>query len=106
MFTDPNEYNDLTDIDENQPETDDDNESVVKPYHPIKSAIRRYLFPPLRELKYFLLRYPQKKKANRRDPDSASARILIVGRNYSSNLCLARSFGQAGYEVEILRTYM
>ncbi len=101
----PNKNNDLSDIDEDQLEIDDENEPVVKPYHPTKSANRRYLFPPLRELKYFLLRYPQKKKANRRDPDSSVARILIVGRNYSSNLCLARSFGQTGYEVEVLRTY-
>lgn len=32
-------------------------------------------------------------------------RILIAGRNGSSNLCMARSFGQAGYEVEVLRIF-
>lgn len=32
-------------------------------------------------------------------------RILIAGRNGSSNLCMARSFGRAGYQVEVLRIY-
>ena len=30
-------------------------------------------------------------------------RILIVGRNYVSNLCMARSVGSVGYEVELIR---
>lgn len=32
-------------------------------------------------------------------------RVVVVGRNYSSNLCMARSFGKAGYEVEVLRIF-
>ena len=31
--------------------------------------------------------------------------VLIVGRNYSSNLCMARSFGLQGFDTEILRTF-
>ncbi len=34
---------------------------------------------------------------------SSKPRILIAGRNGSSNLCMARSLGQAGYRVEVLR---
>ena len=32
-------------------------------------------------------------------------RVLICGRNGSSNLCMARSFGMAGYPVEVLRIF-
>lgn len=32
-------------------------------------------------------------------------RVLVAGRSYGFNLCLARSFGMAGYEVEVLRIY-
>ncbi len=32
-------------------------------------------------------------------------RVLVVGRNTSSNLCMARSFGKAGYDVEVLRIF-
>ena len=39
------------------------------------------------------------------DPIPKKEKILIVGRNYSSNLCLARSFGRFGYDAEILRTF-
>lgn len=52
-----------------------------------------------------LLGYPQVKKKNRRNPESEKVRVLIAGRNYCSNLCLARSFGEAGYEVEVLRIF-
>jgi len=36
---------------------------------------------------------------------TSKPRILIAGRNGSSNLCMARSFGRAGYQVEVLRIY-
>lgn len=32
-------------------------------------------------------------------------RVIVIGRNYSSNLCMTRSIGQAGYEVEVLRIF-
>lgn len=32
-------------------------------------------------------------------------RVIVVGRNYSSNLCMTRSIGQAGYVVEVLRIF-
>ena len=35
--------------------------------------------------------------------NSRFPRILIVGKNSSTNLTMARSFGRAGYEVEVLR---
>ena len=35
----------------------------------------------------------------------SAPRIMICGRGYSTNLCMARAFGKAGYDVEILRTF-
>lgn len=34
---------------------------------------------------------------------SEKPKVLVAGRNASSNLCMARSLGLAGYEVEVLR---
>ncbi len=62
--------------------------------------------PFLRTAKYRLLGYPQMKKENHRNRYSDKPRIVIAGRNYCSNLCLARAFGAAGYEVEILRIFV
>ena len=59
----------------------------------------------LRPVKYHLLSYPQTKKKNRRDPNSPLPRVLVSGRNYCSNLTMARSLGKAGYEVEVLRIF-
>jgi len=56
-------------------------------------------------LKKVILRYPQMKKANRRNPDAKLPRVVVAGRNYCSNLCMARAIGRAGYEVEILRLF-
>ncbi len=36
---------------------------------------------------------------------SSGLRVLIAGLNYSTNLCLARSYGEAGYDVEVLRVF-
>lgn len=71
----------------------------------IKSFIKAYIFPPLRKVKHILLRYPQTKRKNRRKDDSEYPRVMIVGRNYCSNLCMAKAVGEAGYEVEILRIF-
>lgn len=74
----------------------------------LKKGIRKLFRPlkkPLRKLKYLLLGYPQSKKANRRNPYSEKPRVVIAGRNYCSNLCMARSVGMAGYDVEILKIF-
>lgn len=47
--------------------------------------------------------YPQGRKKNRRDPNSPTPRVLIAGRNWCSNLCMARSISEGGYEAEVLR---
>lgn len=47
--------------------------------------------------------YPQGHRKNRRDPNSPTPRVLVAGRNWCSNLCMARSLAEGGYEVEILR---
>ena len=36
---------------------------------------------------------------------NSKPRVLIFGRNGSSNLCMARSFGSAGFTVEVLRLF-
>ena len=71
----------------------------------IKRIIKKYILPPLRKVKYWLFGYPQTKKMNRRNPNSNRPRVIVTGRNYGSNLCIARALGQAGYEVEILRIF-
>ena len=70
----------------------------------IKEKLRVFK-PYLRALKAWLLGYPQTKRRNRRDPDSDKPRVIVAGRNYCSNLTMARSLGEAGYEVEILRIF-
>lgn len=74
----------------------------------MKKSLRRTLRPVikfLRKTKYTLLGYPQMKLSNRRNPFAENPRVLIAGRNFSSNLTMARSIGMAGYEVEILRIF-
>ena len=34
-----------------------------------------------------------------------SSTVVVIGCNYSSNLCMARSLGQAGYSVEMVRVF-
>lgn len=73
-----------------------------------KKTVRGILRPfvkPLRFIKYNLLGYPQMKKSNRRNPFAEKPRVVVAGRNYCSNLCMARSLGKAGYEVEVLRIF-
>ena len=67
----------------------------------LKSKIKSIL----RKIKYIALGYPQMKKANKRNPKAEKPRVMVVGRNYCSNLCMARSMGAAGYDVEILRIF-
>lgn len=66
---------------------------------------RDVIAPVLRPVKQWLLGYPQTRAKNRRDPQSPLPRVLVAGRNYCSNLCMARSLGEAGYEVEVLRLF-
>ncbi|MBQ0037595.1 MAG: ATP-grasp domain-containing protein [Clostridiales bacterium] len=61
--------------------------------------------PPLRQAKHLALHYPQTKAANQRHADASKPRVMVMGRNYCSNLCMAKSLGEAGYEVEILRMF-
>ena len=71
----------------------------------LKGGIKRNIFPILRPVKYAILQYPQMKKKNDRDPNSPKPRVIVSGRNYGSNLCIARAIGKAGYEVEVLRIF-
>lgn len=71
----------------------------------VKKTIKKILYPVLRPIKHNLLRYPQTKKENQRSAETEHPRILVSGRNYLSNLTMARSLGMAGYEVEILRIF-
>lgn len=52
-----------------------------------------------------ILGFPQTKKKNRRENGNGLPRILVAGRNYCSNLTIAKSLGEAGYEVEVLRIF-
>lgn len=65
----------------------------------LRLASRPILGPAKRKL----LGYPQTKKKNDRANDGEKPRVMIVGRNYSSNLSMAKSLGEAGYPVEVVR---
>ncbi len=71
----------------------------------VRRAVKTNVYPVLRPVKHTILGYPQTKKANRRDPNAEKPRVLVAGRNYCSNLCMARSLGEAGYEVEVMRVF-
>ena len=47
--------------------------------------------------------YPQGFKKNMRDPENPTPRVLVAGRNWCSNLCMAKSLGEGGFEAEVLR---
>lgn len=82
---------------------------AVNPVRKIKRKIKRFIkkgiFPILRPMVHVILGYPQTKKANQRNPHAEKPRVVVCGRNYGSNLCIARALGQAGYEVEIMRVF-
>lgn len=67
--------------------------------------VRKKITPHLVKIKNYLLGYPQSKAKNKRNPLSDKPRVLVAGRNYSSNLCMARAVGMAGYEVEVFRLF-
>ena len=68
--------------------------------------IARAVKPVVRDAYHVAMRYPQTKRKNRRDPESERPRVIVAGRTYSSNLCMARSLGEAGYDVEVLRVFI
>lgn len=59
----------------------------------------------MNRMKEFVLQYPQIKKKNKRD-NAKKPRVIVVGRTYNSNLCMVRSLGEEGYEVEVLRVFL
>ena len=71
----------------------------------VKRAVKVATYPALRKVKHNVLRYPQTIKGNERDPLARKPRVMVAGRNYCSNLCMARSLGEAGYEVEVLKIF-
>lgn len=70
-----------------------------------KKRLKRKMAPVPRKVKHWVVGYPQSRKKNQRDANAEKPRILVAGRNYCSNLCMARSLGEAGYEVEVLRIF-
>ena len=45
--------------------------------------------------------YPQRKPF--RNKKNSATDSVVIGRNYSSNLCMIRSLGKAGHDVEVIR---
>ncbi len=70
-----------------------------------KEAVKRTLRPYLGGINQVIKGYPQAKRANKRNPNATTPRVLVAGRNFCSNLCMAKSLGEAGYEVEVLRVF-
>lgn len=82
--------------------------SVKRTVKKTKKTINKMLRPVkklMRKAKYLMLGYPQVYEKNNRNPFAEKPRVVVAGRNYCSNLCMARSLGQAGYEVEVLRVF-
>ena len=69
----------------------------------LKSKIRRKISNVTGDVGLMARGYPQGFKKNMRDPDSPTPRVLVAGRNWCSNLCMAKSLGEGGYEAEVLR---
>ena len=78
---------------------------VVRIYKSGVKKIKHGLKWRISRLKNRVLGYPQTKKINDRNPASETPRVIVAGRNYCSNLCMARAIGQAGYEVEVVRIF-
>lgn len=70
-----------------------------------ENGIRKIFSGILRKAVLCVRDYPQFQKENIRNPFSDKTRVVVVSRNYLSNLTMARSIGQAGYEVEVLRVF-
>ena len=70
-----------------------------------KEALKNNLRPYLGSISQRVKGYPQSRLSNRRNPKAETPRVLVAGRNFCSNLCMAKSLGEAGYEVEVLRVF-
>ena len=80
----------------------------IKKLKRFKKNLRKTLRPViklLRNAKHTLMGLPQMTESNRRNPFAQNPRVVVAGRNFCSNLTMARSLGLAGYEVEILRIF-
>lgn len=71
----------------------------------LKKEVKTAVKSVVRPLGQRIMGYPQAKKENQRDPNSEKPRAVVAGRNYISNLSIARALGEAGYEVEVLRLF-
>lgn len=81
------------------------NDAIKAVIKGVKTCLAKTIVPGLRHIKYVLLGYPQVKKENTYNPLAEKPRVVVAGRNYCSNLCMARSVGMAGYEVEVLKIF-
>ena len=70
-----------------------------------KESFKNSVRPHLGEFARAVQGYPQGKRKNRRDPDAPLPRVMVAGRNWCSNLCMAKSIAAAGYEVEVLHVW-
>ena len=70
----------------------------------IRRNLSKIVRPVRTAIKMIADGYPQTNPKNAK-LFSNRPRVLVTGRNYSSNLCMARSLGLAGYDVEILRIF-
>lgn len=71
----------------------------------ISSKIKKILYRMKHRAASFFLRYPQRKNKNDLVNQADIQRVLVFGRNYCTNLCMAKSFGRAGYAVDVLRVF-
>lgn len=69
------------------------------------SGIRKMLRPLKAAVRDIINDYPQARISNRRSDKNIESRVIVIGRNYCNNLCMARSLGEAGYEVEIVKIF-
>ena len=69
----------------------------------LKNKIKRKISKASGNLGLIARGYPQGFKKNKRDPQSTNPRVLVAGRNWCSNLCMAKSLGEGGFEAEVLR---
>ena len=69
-----------------------------------KKKLKRFVISTGKRVLPVLMGFPQtKKSAEPRSPERPT--VLVAGRNYCSNLSMARSLGKAGYRVEVMHVY-
>lgn len=71
----------------------------------IRKKLKNFVKPLVNRMIIHFRNYPQCKKENMRNSLAENPRVVVAGRNYCSNLTMARAIGYAGYEVEILRVF-